>query len=340
MGRMPARTTGAARRGLPPRQRKKPRKPSAIKRFNVLKNKIQKRKKSKRMISIYANRKKQPFDSVRGDKTTGEVSLDKKPFARGASRNAYNARVTSGCVEGFTQGMYCVVKRFKSRHYERNRSLTEKDVEMQHICKDFADLFNDTFNFDVTLYMRVAKLTKIRGINFLMEQMIMGDFEKFNSNSGWSSLRHEILDAFSHWTWHYSQEKYLVCDLQGVTGLDNRAKCLGVKNYYMLTDPCINSADREFGMNDMGHNGIAAFFRNHKCNTFCRYMKIHSHRLSNQVISAAPQFTRKRSTSYTDEDASIGSGILSVDMPLPDRPAVREYRRVTVVPALQTIYED
>lgn len=117
-----------------------------------------------------------------------------------------------------------------------------------------------------------------------------------------------------------------------------------------------------------GHNGIAAFFRNHKCNTFCRYMKIHSHRLSNQVISAAPQFTVQifqfalLSTMKPDYFAEktihfvhgwrciywkvtlilrhgimvpsylrICSGILSVDMPLPDRPAVREYRRVRFV---------
>ena len=91
-----------------------------------------------------------------------------------------------------------------------------------------------------------------------------GTFEKFNSNNGWSSGLDPLMQAFSHWTYHVTGRKLLVCDLQGHRGTPESGKTyLGKKRYYLLTDPAINSAARQYGMNDLGQKGIDAFFHRH-----------------------------------------------------------------------------
>ena len=89
------------------------------------------------------------------------------------------------------------------------------------------------------------------GTSFLLEREIRGDFEKFSSNSGWCSGVDPILEAFSHWTWCHTQERELVCDLQGHRG-DGSLPHLGDDYYYLLTDPAICSSDREYGESDLG----------------------------------------------------------------------------------------
>ena len=85
----------------------------------------------------------------------------------------------------------------------------------------------------------------------MLEREIRGDFEKFSSNSGWCSGVDPILEAFSHWTWCHTQERELVCDLQGHRG-DGSLPHLGDDYYYLLTDPAICSSDREYGESDLG----------------------------------------------------------------------------------------
>merc|ERR1712176_1715118 len=59
----------------------------------------------------------------------------------------------------------------------------------------------------------------LRGAETLaLEPMIHGEYEKFNSNTGWSSGNASLPDAFSHWTWVHSGGDLLVCDLLGHRG--------------------------------------------------------------------------------------------------------------------------
>lgn len=68
--------------------------------------------------------------------------------------------------------------------------------------------------------------------------------------------------ALSHFSYHATGGSYVLCDLQG--GVMEGGK--GV----ILTDPVILSRDREFGVTDLGAEGISTFFARHRCTKFCR----------------------------------------------------------------------
>ena len=67
------------------------------------------------------------------------------------------------------------------------------------------------------------------GPRILVEPFIQGEYMKFNSNLGWADGRYEVIQALSHFTYHHSKGKYLLCDLQGGE----------YDNHYILTDPVV-----------------------------------------------------------------------------------------------------
>ena len=108
------------------------------------------------------------------------------------------------------------------------------------------------------------------GQRHLLEPFIE-NFQKFNSNSGvaagaegatWSSL----MQALSHFSYHSTGGRYVLCDLQGGI-IQSECKLNGNA---VLTDPVILSRDREFGITDLGAEGISTFFGRHKCSQYCR----------------------------------------------------------------------
>jgi len=52
----------------------------------------------------------------------------------------------------------------------------------------------------------------------------------------------------------------LVCDLQGIKH----------DKEYILTDPVICSDPRQYGLTDLGEDGIRSFFNNHTCTGLCK----------------------------------------------------------------------
>lgn len=68
------------------------------------------------------------------------------------------------------------------------------------------------------------------------------------------------MQALSHFSYHQSGGRYVLCDLQG--GFK--------KGRLVLTDPVILSRDRQYGVTDLGAEGISTFFSRHQCNSFCR----------------------------------------------------------------------
>jgi len=101
------------------------------------------------------------------------------------------------------------------------------------------------------------------GQKVLVEPLLC-NFQKFNSNTGYTrGSRDDITDlmqALSHFSYHYTSGEYLLCDLQGSR---DRTHCT-------LTDPVVFSATREFGLTDLGNDGMKNFFYYHRCNRFCR----------------------------------------------------------------------
>ena len=107
--------------------------------------------------------------------------------------------------------------------------------------------------------------------NMLVELPLYGEFEKFNSNTGWSSRVGLLPNAFSHWTWVVSDGEHLVCDLQGYRGFPDGVLLDGEKrHYYGFSDPAVLSRTGEYGPSDLGLKGQEAFFQKHVCNGFCR----------------------------------------------------------------------
>lgn len=84
----------------------------------------------------------------------------------------------------------------------------------------------------------------------------------------------DYLQAFTHFSYLFTNRKLLVCDLQGVYNTD----C--VPPTFELSDPAIHYRSKErrmvFGRTDKGDKGIQLFFRSHKCSNICRRMQLNS----------------------------------------------------------------
>lgn len=109
------------------------------------------------------------------------------------------------------------------------------------------------------------------GIKYLIEPLIRY-YTKFTSNTGWIASHEELgwpvqaMEAFSHYTYHCTNGKLIVCDLQG---RHRQNKFKPSTSRFELTDPAICSRTRLYGPTDMGEKGIETFFCSHKCNEFC-----------------------------------------------------------------------
>ena len=258
-------------------------------------------------------------DSGRGGRNNGWLDFASSPHGVGESRLAFRCRVEDGCYRGYTEGSYLIFKVFKPDPiYRQVSDVDGRDVHMQHCAVRLAQEFNEAcdptrygescnvyvrdaalgeFDYDRDLYDEYGRRFRVNdGQPFLLEREIRGSFEKFNSNSGWSSGTDPILEAFSHWTWVHTDGDHLVCDLQGHRGEPgDGTPYRGEEDYYyLLTDPAICSSCREFGESDLGPAGINSFFANHRCNEWCEHLDIEYERP--QYAHAA--LARRRSTSY------------------------------------------
>lgn len=96
---------------------------------------------------------------------------------------------------------------------------------------------------------------------YLLEPYLGTEFKKFTNNAFYFDETYDIdiqtVIAFSHWTFEYTNHRYMVTDLQGV-GM-------------VLTDSTLNTMSHYFPeIGDLGPTGIASFFANHECNKICK----------------------------------------------------------------------
>ena len=83
----------------------------------------------------------------------------------------------------------------------------------------------------------------------------------------------DYLQAFTHFTYRYTQKRVLVCDLQGCFNTD---MCPPT---FELTDPAIHYASSKgrrevYGRTDKGQSGQNAFFKTHKCSSVCKALQL------------------------------------------------------------------
>eukprot|EP00801_Mesodinium_rubrum_P005120 Mrub_05123.p1 GENE.Mrub_05123~~Mrub_05123.p1 ORF type:complete len:386 (+),score=29.01 Mrub_05123:22-1158(+) len=210
----------------------------------------------------------------------------------GKFRNVYSGKISEGrIIKYLRKDSHIVVKTFNEERTNKGYIHTIIDEEMQDKAIELSKLFLEYLKPDkLKIYFRKSKLifleddildseNKIvikKDLPVMIEKMIHRDYQKFNSNTGWSNGT-EILDAFSHWT--YAFHGKLVCDLQGHKGRHAQyyySKKLDKYNsiYYLLTDPCIHTFNNQYGHSDLGNDGIRNFFYYHKCNQYCKDWKL------------------------------------------------------------------
>jgi len=185
------------------------------------------------------------------------------PFASGASRHAFQARLLRKGTRWdngfFSRGTRVIAK--ISRGYGLNLLNDVKDLRE---AAEWADKFNRTFDGKGPKKLRFVNSGLAPCDCYTdegwagvaqVEEHIEGDFEKFNEAQARAmkpehSNANHTANFFSHWIAAESKEELMISDLQRVKGKDG----------YTLTDPKIHR-DKD---------AIREWLSKHRCNEFCR----------------------------------------------------------------------
>ncbi|KAH7145564.1 kinase-like domain-containing protein [Dactylonectria estremocensis] len=187
------------------------------------------------------------------------------PFAQGAFRWVAKGTYDSGT----RKGQACVVKWFKTGAVFEADYFT-LDIKAVDKALEIVNRFNELNIIDKNIKVNVPGIWTFTedgddewaGQRHLCEPFIQ-NYQKFNSNSGWnddSRAWGEVMQALSHFSYHVSGGQFVLCDLQG--GIYQRE--------IVLSDPVILSRNRDYGVTDLGSEGISSFFSQHCCNDYCR----------------------------------------------------------------------
>ena len=189
------------------------------------------------------------------------------PFAEGGFRCVAKGRY----VKGPRAGQACVCKWFKSGAAFRSayeETFSELDLQAMNKALPIIELWNSVGYINKLVHINIPEEETFRnnpyyaGQKALLEPFIQ-NYQKFNSNTGWaddSTPWARAMQALSHYSYHITFRRVVLCDLQGGV----YAKSV------VLTDPVILSSTKSFGVTDLGPQGISTFFSNHKCNEFCK----------------------------------------------------------------------
>ncbi len=202
------------------------------------------------------------------------VNFEPEYFAEGRFRRAYKGTYLGPLSK---YGREAVVKESKES-YMWKATDWNVTVNMNNEAQELAKGFN---SFSRTNYplkftdVDVARVTSTGNSDpsstprlneyCTVEDYIPGMFKKWCNNYGFISAEakgsHINMPAFMHWSWWKSDGEKMISDLQGVR-IDN-------PQGYTLTDPAMLSLTNSYGTTDMGVEGMAMFFMNHECNSFC-----------------------------------------------------------------------
>eukprot|EP00801_Mesodinium_rubrum_P004335 Mrub_04338.p1 GENE.Mrub_04338~~Mrub_04338.p1 ORF type:complete len:388 (-),score=20.08 Mrub_04338:125-1288(-) len=228
----------------------------------------------------------------------------------GQFRNVYCGIVDSGKIENFIKpSSHIVIKAFKDKYFNQGYRHTLVDYEMQELALTMTNSFENyiriSHSINYYFYYRRShlyyftknvldtegKIAFYRNDPLMIESMIHKDYDKYNSNTGYSK-GDELMDALSHYSYH----KYgmLLCDIQGHKG-KHVSKNIPIRHkygsyYYLLTDPCIHTPERKYGLSDLGSKGISNFFYYHVCSDYCKNLK--------KPESVAQYYKKEKSTSF------------------------------------------
>jgi Alpha-kinase family len=204
--------------------------------------------------------------AARTNLTSTEVKLDRSTkLGEGSFRVAFAGTF----VGGNRNGQKAACKCFKPQYHDIEEYFFCSEAEIIDVAVEYAHGWNKFCKRKIVVNQG-AVLT-IDDTKYTVEPLIRG-FKKFTSNNGWIARFEDkgwkalAMEAFSHYTYHKSGGKLIVCDLQGGYRV-NRFEWK--KCRFELTDPAICSQSRSYGPTDLGEKGMASFFANHTCNKFC-----------------------------------------------------------------------
>jgi hypothetical protein len=187
------------------------------------------------------------------------------PFAQGSFRWVAKGTYASGS----RKGQACVVKWFRTGAVFEADYFT-LDIKAVDKALEIVNRFNDLNIIDKHNKINVPDVWRFAdnrkgdwaGQSALCEPFIQ-KYQKFNSNTGWnddSRAWGEVMQALSHFSYHMSGGQFVLCDLQG--GIYQRD--------VVLSDPVILLRNRDYGVTDLGSEGISSFFSQHDCNNYGR----------------------------------------------------------------------
>ena len=226
--------------------------------------------------------------------------VEEEPFGKGAERLAHVFHEIGPGNQRL--GVAMVAKETISvGNADRRVDFHEAFCRVQHKSNELAQRFNGAVArtpvlrpVDPSVRLPLVQFLKCHVYEYtaddgvkcglLVEDFLQGKFIKYNSNNGFvrnpkgspimqlacgEVYMEDFLQAFSHWVYFSSEQKILICDLQGELNME------GVCPKFMLTDPCICSKrtkgkNSKFGRSDMGTRGFRVFRKHHVCNGVCQ----------------------------------------------------------------------
>ncbi|KAL7624654.1 hypothetical protein AAE478_006224 [Parahypoxylon ruwenzoriense] len=186
------------------------------------------------------------------------------PFAQGAFRWVAKGTYASGP----RRGQACVVKWFKTGavfeadYFILDIKAVDKALEIVNRFNEL-NIVNKTVKINVPAVWVFDENSGERAGQHLLCEPFIQNYQKFNSNTGWNDDSRswgEVMQALSHFSYHVTGGQFVLCDIQG-----------GVyQQEVVLSDPVILSRNRDYGVTDLGPEGISSFFSQHSCNNYCR----------------------------------------------------------------------
>ena len=273
--------------------------PSSERRFNRFTNEVTRWKYDHEAYKA----SKLPWKQV-GFKNSTAVAFDMEvdPFGKGAERLAYMFHEIDSSFKRLGTSM--VAKESIRIHDEgRKMKFHEHFCRVQRKARELSIQFNRAVARCPALKPVEGSTMRTPNIEFLdcfvyeyrsnddgqlcgvlVEKYLKGKSRKYNSNGGYvmptlsrsptielqgGVIAHytDFVQAFSHWVYFTTDQRLLICDLQGVLNEEGRHP------KFELTDPCICSRGlrrwERFGRTDTGMRGIRLFRMSHVCNNVC-----------------------------------------------------------------------
>lgn len=195
----------------------------------------------------------------RQDKFSDKIRVYWDEFNNGSNRKVFFCRLNS------TPNVLYVLKKYQN--VKQTFDTARLDINCRLLAEYFAKEFSKLLTEAKNISLVENTVCQIGDEYFNLEEFLEGNFVKYNNNLEYYSQNldeaDQIAQTFSHWSFEFSKQKYLVHDLQGV----------GLR----FTDIQITSCDKEnnnFGVGNFGFDGLLAFVVQHKCNSYCKKLKL------------------------------------------------------------------